>query len=157
MWPVRWLCTCVSLLLSSSCETGFKDGDLFMSYKSMFQDVRDAVDWVHFKVRHPRQLCQLLIIISMLGDIITLTICVLHTPAEARLIIATVCQGSVWNSFWLDTRCLRSIPILKRKNSLITNMVARILNFWARMKMNLFCVDCWLILLRQDYAKVQAN
>ncbi|CAG5929001.1 unnamed protein product [Menidia menidia] len=24
-------------------------GDLFMSYKSMFQDVRDAVDWVHFK------------------------------------------------------------------------------------------------------------
>ncbi|XP_061819692.1 cytosolic purine 5'-nucleotidase-like isoform X2 [Nerophis lumbriciformis] len=32
-----------------SCETGFKDGDLFMSYKSMFQDVRDAVDWVHFK------------------------------------------------------------------------------------------------------------
>lgn len=34
----------------SSCETGFKDGDLFMSFKSMFQDVRDAVDWVHFKV-----------------------------------------------------------------------------------------------------------
>lgn len=33
-----------------SCETGFKDGDLFMSYKSMFQDVRDGVDWVHFKV-----------------------------------------------------------------------------------------------------------
>uniref|UniRef100_A0A3Q3JDV9 Cytosolic purine 5'-nucleotidase n=1 Tax=Monopterus albus TaxID=43700 RepID=A0A3Q3JDV9_MONAL len=33
----------------SSCETGFKDGDLFMSYKSMFQDVRDAVDWIHFK------------------------------------------------------------------------------------------------------------
>uniref|UniRef100_A0A3B3HLW1 5'-nucleotidase, cytosolic IIb n=1 Tax=Oryzias latipes TaxID=8090 RepID=A0A3B3HLW1_ORYLA len=33
----------------TSCETGFKNGDLFMSYKSMFQDVRDAVDWVHFK------------------------------------------------------------------------------------------------------------
>uniref|UniRef100_A0A8C3A842 Cytosolic purine 5'-nucleotidase n=1 Tax=Cyclopterus lumpus TaxID=8103 RepID=A0A8C3A842_CYCLU len=33
----------------SSCETGFKDGDLFMSYKSMFQDVRDGVDWIHFK------------------------------------------------------------------------------------------------------------
>ncbi|XP_039513332.1 cytosolic purine 5'-nucleotidase isoform X3 [Pimephales promelas] len=31
------------------CETGFKDGDLFMSFKSMFQDIRDAVDWVHFK------------------------------------------------------------------------------------------------------------
>lgn len=51
MWPVRWLC--VSLLLSFSCETGFKHGDLFMSYKSMFQDVRDAVDWVHFKVSRP--------------------------------------------------------------------------------------------------------
>lgn len=48
MWPVRWLC--ISLLVSFSCETGFKNGDLFMSYKSMFQDVRDAVDWVHFKV-----------------------------------------------------------------------------------------------------------
>ncbi|CAG13892.1 unnamed protein product, partial [Tetraodon nigroviridis] len=33
----------------TSCETGFKDGDLFMSYKSMFQDVRDGVDWIHFK------------------------------------------------------------------------------------------------------------
>lgn len=33
-----------------SCDTGFKDGDLFMSYRSMFQDVRDAVDWVHYKV-----------------------------------------------------------------------------------------------------------
>lgn len=49
LWPVRRLC--VFLLLSLSCETGFKNGDLFMSYKSMFQDVRDAVDWVHFKVR----------------------------------------------------------------------------------------------------------
>lgn len=39
----------MSLLPSLSCETGFKDGDLFMSFKSMFQDVRDAVDWVHFK------------------------------------------------------------------------------------------------------------
>ncbi|MFT7812656.1 cytosolic purine 5'-nucleotidase isoform X2 [Arapaima gigas] len=37
----------------SSCDTGFKDGDLFMSYKSMFQDVRDAVDWVHFKAKLP--------------------------------------------------------------------------------------------------------
>uniref|UniRef100_A0ACB8FAY3 Uncharacterized protein n=1 Tax=Sphaerodactylus townsendi TaxID=933632 RepID=A0ACB8FAY3_9SAUR len=34
----------------ASCETGFKDGDLFMSFRSMFQDVRDAVDWVHYKV-----------------------------------------------------------------------------------------------------------
>lgn len=36
--------------LSLSCDTGFKDGDLFMSFRSMFQDVRDAVDWVHYKV-----------------------------------------------------------------------------------------------------------
>uniref|UniRef100_A0A8C7DJM6 Cytosolic purine 5'-nucleotidase n=1 Tax=Oncorhynchus kisutch TaxID=8019 RepID=A0A8C7DJM6_ONCKI len=36
-----------------SCETGFKNGDLFMSYKSMFQDVRDAVDWVHLKGKLP--------------------------------------------------------------------------------------------------------
>uniref|UniRef100_A0A669B2E5 Cytosolic purine 5'-nucleotidase n=1 Tax=Oreochromis niloticus TaxID=8128 RepID=A0A669B2E5_ORENI len=39
----------VNIMCPCSCETGFKDGDLFMSYKSMFQDVRDAVDWVHFK------------------------------------------------------------------------------------------------------------
>jgi hypothetical protein len=40
---------CVSVPLPS-CDTGFKDGDLFMSFKSMFQDVRDSVDWVHAKV-----------------------------------------------------------------------------------------------------------
>ncbi|XP_028827141.1 5'-nucleotidase, cytosolic II, like 1 [Denticeps clupeoides] len=28
-------------------ETGFQHGDLFMSYRSMFQDVRDAMDYVH--------------------------------------------------------------------------------------------------------------
>ncbi|MEE6485935.1 hypothetical protein FKM82_014457 [Ascaphus truei] len=33
----------------TSCEKGFKDGDLFMYFRSMFQDVRDAVDWVHYK------------------------------------------------------------------------------------------------------------
>ena len=37
--------------LFPSCETGFKNGDLLLSFKSMFQDVRDAVDWVHFKVK----------------------------------------------------------------------------------------------------------
>lgn len=30
-------------------STGVKLGDLFMSYKSMFQDVRTAVDYVHLK------------------------------------------------------------------------------------------------------------
>ncbi|XP_007905634.1 cytosolic purine 5'-nucleotidase isoform X3 [Callorhinchus milii] len=31
----------------TSCDTGFKHGDLFMSYHNMFQDVRDAMDFVH--------------------------------------------------------------------------------------------------------------
>uniref|UniRef100_A0A8C2GKL8 Cytosolic purine 5'-nucleotidase n=1 Tax=Cyprinus carpio TaxID=7962 RepID=A0A8C2GKL8_CYPCA len=53
--PETYLFACLVDFFTScsrytSCETGFKDGDLFMSFKSMFQDVRDAVDWVHFKV-----------------------------------------------------------------------------------------------------------
>ncbi|KAK1802982.1 hypothetical protein P4O66_021514, partial [Electrophorus voltai] len=52
--PETYLYACLVDFFSNcdryaSCETGFKDGDLFMSFKSMFQDVRDAVDWVHFK------------------------------------------------------------------------------------------------------------
>ncbi|XP_003972610.1 cytosolic purine 5'-nucleotidase isoform X2 [Takifugu rubripes] len=52
--PETYLFACLVDFFSNcdrytSCETGFKNGDLFMSYKSMFQDVRDAVDWVHFK------------------------------------------------------------------------------------------------------------
>ncbi|XP_041065620.1 cytosolic purine 5'-nucleotidase-like isoform X2 [Carcharodon carcharias] len=31
----------------TSCEAGFKCGDLFMSYRHMFQDVRDTMDFVH--------------------------------------------------------------------------------------------------------------
>lgn len=30
-----------------NCEKGFKHGDLFMSHRSMFQDVRDAMDHLH--------------------------------------------------------------------------------------------------------------
>lgn len=30
-----------------NCQQGFKHGDLFMSYKSMFQDVRDAMNFLH--------------------------------------------------------------------------------------------------------------
>ncbi|KAI4896754.1 hypothetical protein NFI96_015532 [Prochilodus magdalenae] len=30
-----------------NCTLGFKHGDLFMSYKSMFQDVRDAMNYLH--------------------------------------------------------------------------------------------------------------
>ncbi|XP_077351268.1 cytosolic purine 5'-nucleotidase isoform X1 [Festucalex cinctus] len=52
--PETYLFACLVDFFSNcsrylSCETGFKDGDLYMSYKSMFQDVRDAVDWVHFQ------------------------------------------------------------------------------------------------------------
>uniref|UniRef100_A0A8C7W393 Cytosolic purine 5'-nucleotidase n=1 Tax=Oncorhynchus mykiss TaxID=8022 RepID=A0A8C7W393_ONCMY len=52
--PETYLFACLVDFFSNcdryaSCETGFKDGDLFMSFKSMFQDIRDAVDWIHFK------------------------------------------------------------------------------------------------------------
>ncbi|XP_051937080.1 5'-nucleotidase, cytosolic IIa isoform X2 [Hippocampus zosterae] len=52
--PETYLIACLVDFFSnccrySSCETGFIDGDLYMSYKSIFQDVRDAVDWVHFQ------------------------------------------------------------------------------------------------------------
>ena len=33
----------------NSAKEGFKIGDLFMSFKSVFQDVRNAVDYVHMK------------------------------------------------------------------------------------------------------------
>lgn len=31
-------------------KTGVKGGDMLMSYKSIFQDLRNAVDWVHMNV-----------------------------------------------------------------------------------------------------------
>lgn len=37
----------ISVLNSSSLLKGFQHGDLLMSYRSMFQDVRDAVDYTH--------------------------------------------------------------------------------------------------------------
>ncbi|GIY73039.1 hypothetical protein CEXT_43121, partial [Caerostris extrusa] len=30
-------------------KNGIKNGNIFMSYKSIFQDVRDAIDWVHMR------------------------------------------------------------------------------------------------------------
>ncbi|XP_032085345.1 cytosolic purine 5'-nucleotidase-like [Thamnophis elegans] len=30
-----------------NCETGYRQGNLFMSFRSMFQDVREAMDYVH--------------------------------------------------------------------------------------------------------------
>ncbi|UYV67261.1 NT5C2 [Cordylochernes scorpioides] len=50
--PEAYLLACVVDIFSNSPEftrssTGVKSGHLFMSYKSMFQDIRDAVDWMH--------------------------------------------------------------------------------------------------------------
>uniref|UniRef100_A0A8C5M8W8 Cytosolic purine 5'-nucleotidase n=1 Tax=Leptobrachium leishanense TaxID=445787 RepID=A0A8C5M8W8_9ANUR len=36
-----------------NCETGYRHGNLFMSFQSMFQDVRDAMDYVHDSARIP--------------------------------------------------------------------------------------------------------
>ena len=44
----RWYI--INYCLDCRTSTGIKLGDLFMSYKSMFQDVRTAVDHVHLKV-----------------------------------------------------------------------------------------------------------
>ena len=32
-------------------DKGVRKGDLFMSWESIFSDVRNTVDWVHLKVR----------------------------------------------------------------------------------------------------------
>ena len=37
------------LIFFSRAKEGFKIGDLFMSFKSVFQDVRSAVDFVHMQ------------------------------------------------------------------------------------------------------------
>jgi len=52
--PECYLLACLIDFFTSTTEfdktsTGIKLGDLFMSYKSMFQDVRTAVDYVHLK------------------------------------------------------------------------------------------------------------
>ena len=70
LWPAIWLCSLHFTPVKVVCNdwfflllpfvfyrfnrtatpTGIKLGDLFMSYRSMFQDVRTAVDFVHLKV-----------------------------------------------------------------------------------------------------------
>ena len=40
-----------SCLFIFSELTGVRGGDLFMSFKTLFKDVRAAMDWVHIKVR----------------------------------------------------------------------------------------------------------
>ncbi len=50
MWD---FCTCYRE------QTGVRQGQLFMPFKSIFQDVRTAVDWVHIKVSQ---------VVSMMSD-----------------------------------------------------------------------------------------
>ncbi|CAB3382178.1 Hypothetical predicted protein [Cloeon dipterum] len=50
--PETYLLACLIDFFTNSSDfirekTGVKGGDIFMSYKSIFQDVRNAVDWVH--------------------------------------------------------------------------------------------------------------
>ncbi len=57
MWctfQVSTLCNELKLkmvMFHSRVEHGFKYGDLFMSFKSVFQDIRNAVDFVHMQVK----------------------------------------------------------------------------------------------------------
>lgn len=44
--------------MSNREPTGVRCGDLFMSFKSIFQDVRNAVDWVHEKGDLKRKTCE---------------------------------------------------------------------------------------------------
>ncbi|XP_063906205.1 cytosolic purine 5'-nucleotidase isoform X2 [Zophobas morio] len=52
--PETYLLACLVDFFTNSpqytkTQTGVKFGDLFMSFKSIFQDVRNAVDWVHLQ------------------------------------------------------------------------------------------------------------
>lgn len=40
----------------NSDGTGVKSGEVAMSYRSIFQDIRDSIDWVHFDVSIPNRL-----------------------------------------------------------------------------------------------------
>ncbi|XP_062995489.1 cytosolic purine 5'-nucleotidase-like isoform X3 [Elgaria multicarinata webbii] len=47
-----YLCACLVDFFTScsryvNCDTGYKHGNLFMSFRSIFQDVREAMDYVH--------------------------------------------------------------------------------------------------------------
>jgi 5'-nucleotidase len=52
--PEAYLLACLIDYFTNSTEyipgkNGIKNGNIFMSYKSIFQDVRDAIDWVHMR------------------------------------------------------------------------------------------------------------
>ncbi|KAM3725680.1 Cytosolic purine 5'-nucleotidase [Dirofilaria immitis] len=54
--PETYLVACIIDFFDSSPDyaptedrTGIKSGDIYMSYRSIFQDIRNSVDWVHFE------------------------------------------------------------------------------------------------------------
>ncbi|KAF8790224.1 Cytosolic purine 5'-nucleotidase like protein [Argiope bruennichi] len=52
--PEAYLLACLVDYFTNSSEyipgkNGIKNGNIFMAYRSIFQDVRDAVDWVHMR------------------------------------------------------------------------------------------------------------
>lgn len=60
--PEIYMIACLIDFFSNSPQyvkmlEGIKSGDLYMSFKSIFQDIRAAVDWLHMKVRGCRLLC----------------------------------------------------------------------------------------------------
>ncbi|GLH12167.1 Cytosolic purine 5'-nucleotidase, partial [Gryllus bimaculatus] len=58
--PETYLLACLVDFFTNSPQytrekTGVKGGDLFMSFRSIFQDVRNAVDWVHIQPDEPHR------------------------------------------------------------------------------------------------------
>lgn len=54
--PEIYMVACLIDFFSNSPQyvklpEGIKSGELYMSFKSIFQDIRGAVDWVHIKVK----------------------------------------------------------------------------------------------------------
>ncbi|VBB28465.1 unnamed protein product [Acanthocheilonema viteae] len=54
--PETYLVACIIDFFNNSPNyvptedrTGIKSGDIYMSYRSIFQDIRNSVDWVHFE------------------------------------------------------------------------------------------------------------
>eukprot|EP00095_Tigriopus_kingsejongensis_P004821 maker-scaffold769_size100554-snap-gene-0.20 protein:Tk04821 transcript:maker-scaffold769_size100554-snap-gene-0.20-mRNA-1 annotation:"hypothetical protein TcasGA2_TC002083" len=60
--PETYMLACIMDFFSKSSEykevpQGYSVGDLVMSFKSIFQDVRNAVDYIHFKGDLKRKIC----------------------------------------------------------------------------------------------------
>ena len=81
-------------MYNCSEPSGIKCGDLYMSYKSIFQDVRNAMDWVHIKVRQAslNVLCSL----GVRGYRSVIKCCCLHLYAwwlNRRFTVCALCMS----------------------------------------------------------------